>query len=377
MTNFKTGYERKSFSKQEWNEVVLEAAVPYDGVKDNMKNDSVQEPSIPWLLINYFVVMAYEESSVRMARDLGILKTNKDAIEFNKIYKIRERARIRELIKKGDILRAMEEINEKFGVETLENIETGLGNSGNKALQDEDLHFKLLLLSLIEMIRQHHQEPPTSEEESNRFILNLIEYSQEKLAVKASSNKEYMKELELVMTLLLFPMEAVCDDNGNRIKIPKNLRNLYSLSLRSRIANLVNRKLLQRIYPQIAMASSNGKYPDLLGGNIADKNFDHFNSHLKSRAKEDISSNFTRETLASMKDTPEGPLGRNEWNTSNWANTSRILQDHVNKSGESDSHQKFHVEYEVKLVQVMKLWAWCENQLHNADIGVPRVESTT
>ncbi|AET40462.1 glucose-induced degradation complex subunit GID8 Ecym_6061 [Eremothecium cymbalariae DBVPG len=373
MTKFKTVYERKSFSKQEWNEFVLESALPHAVVKENLNQEKIAEPSIPLLLLNYFVVMAYEESSVRMARELGFVKNNKDANEFNQIYKIRERAYIRELIKMGDILKAMEEINDKFGVETLEIIDTGLSSPRSKSLQDEDLHFKLLLLSLIEMIRHHHQDPPKSEEESNMFILDLIEYSQEKLATKASSNKEYMKELELVMTLLLFPMESVKDDDGNRIRIPKSLKRLYSLSLRSRIAELVNRKLLQRIHPQISMAGTQGKYPDLLGSNIAEKNFAHFNDLLKSRVKEDISSNFTKGSLSGIKDAPDGPLNNNAWMKANWTSTGRMLQDHDAKNNAQE--ERLHIEYEVKLVQVMKLWAWCENQLHSCDVGVPRVES--
>ena len=31
--------------------------------------------------------------------------------------------------------------------------------------------------------------------------------------------------------------------------------------------------------------------------------------------------------------------------------------------------------YEANLVQVMKIWSWCENQLHSKGIGVPRVEN--
>ncbi|AMD21756.1 HFL100Wp [Eremothecium sinecaudum] len=377
MTNFKSTYERKSFSKQEWNEVVVASALPYDTLKTNIGEEKVVEPSIPYLLLNYFVVMAYEESSMRMARELNIVRNTKEANEFNKVYMIKERAHARELIKRGKILEAMEEINKKFGVETLENIDSGIGSGRGKALQGEDLHFKLLLLSLIELIRRHHQNPPQSEEESNQFILDLIQYTQEKLAMKAISHKEYMKELELVMTLLLFPMEAVKDQDGNSIKVPKSLRRLYSLSLRSKIAELVNRKLLQKIHPQIALACAKGGYPDLLGCNVADKNLAHFNDLLKSRAKEDISLNLTKDSLAGMKDIPEGSLGKNTWNENSWASTSRMLQEQNLKQNINPLEDRPQMEYQVKLVQVMKLWAWCENQLHGNDIGVPRVESNS
>lgn len=32
-------------------------------------------------------------------------------------------------------------------------------------------------------------------------------------------------------------------------------------------------------------------------------------------------------------------------------------------------------QFEPKLVQIMRLWAWTENQLHVNDIGIPRVEN--
>ena len=113
---------------------------------------------------------------------------------------------------------------------------------------DGDLHFKLLLLNLIEMIRSHHQQENITKD-SNDFILNLIQYSQNKLAIKASSSVKKMQELELAMTLLLFPLSDSADSGS--IKLPKSLQNLYSISLRSKIADLVNEKLLKFIHPRI------------------------------------------------------------------------------------------------------------------------------
>lgn len=419
-------YEKKSFTREEWNDQIAGSTMPMLGDlynngrgtgfvsnatsngTDNISARTSVEPSIPKLLLNYFVCMAYEESSIRMARELGYVKSNKDVKEFNDLYKIRERAHISELIKKGKVSDAMEEINTIFGIEVLECGDMGASSNGDRisdasvrnyrasSNSKEDLHFKLLLLNLIEMIRTHDQECSKlgRRDDSDEFILKLIEYSQEKLALKAASNKSYMTDLELVMTLLLFPMT----ENAN-VRLPKSLKNLYSLSLRSNIANLVNRKLLRNIHPQVANESmKNGKYPDLIGSNdgITGKQFSHYNEMLMVRPKEDIAQNLTTESLAELRDNPEGILRSSVTSVSeDWSRTAEMIKeqqqqrvkekqqggknsDQVSDMGNPspDDFDVSEYQYEAKLVQVMKLWAWCENQLHNNDIGVPRVEGS-
>ena len=109
-------YEKKSFTKEEWNDQVMRSTLPMlssdmyssslgvspaPASKDSLSPQNSAEPSIPKLLLKYFVCMANEEASIRMARELGYIKSNKDAQEFNSLYKICERAHITELIKKG------------------------------------------------------------------------------------------------------------------------------------------------------------------------------------------------------------------------------------------------------------------------------------
>lgn len=394
-------YERKSYSKEEWKEQVKNCAklsdlynhkIKYHSNNDTVLQSTYSEPSIPRLLLNYFVCMAYEESSVRMARELGYIKNNKDVLVFTSIYKIRERASIRDLIKKGFVSKAMEQINLIFGIEVLEGSGSQLiqqniaGNSDKNTNGEDDLHFKLLLLHVIEMIREHHDKTKIKKDDSNEFILQLIEYTQEKLAVKAASNKSYMKELELVMTLLLFPM-----DKNPDIKLPDSLQNLYSLSLRSKLADLVNRKLLRHIHPEIAKYACNDtesfadliRPSDCISGNI----FSNYNEILKARPTEDINSELTTSSLPDVKIEPQGALRPKVPISESWSKTTELIKEHAQKDkGNSNnedevdqSSQAFDMsefQYEAKLVQIMKLWAWCENQLHQNDIGVPRVESS-
>ncbi len=358
MTNFKSGYERKSYTREQWLKVVQDCN-PYDRSNNEQ---STNEPRIPMLLLNYFVVMAYEESSIRMAKELGYVTSNKDIEEFNSIYMIKKRAYIKELIKKGEILLAMEKITEMFGIEVLENL--------NDHIMDEDLNFKLLLLNLIEMIRSHNRNDKGESQE--QFVLDLISYAQDKLALKASSKKEYMKEVELVMTLLLFPLhDGEGETNGNyatdpSCKLPKKLKQLYSLNLRTKVADLVNRKLLQSILPRINSQLEKSGLPDILGSSFQSNQVPTLTNVIRSIPRENITTEKLSGELAYVEE-------KQGSSTSNNAEMCGIQGEIFEELGEDlDS---YHIPNDVRLVQIMKLWVWCENKLHAADIGVPRVES--
>ncbi|SCU87156.1 LADA_0E02344g1_1 [Lachancea dasiensis] len=389
MTQTKDTYDRKTFSRQEWKEYVLESALPFDiaglssdvhGSYSSQSKRPCPEASIPHLLLNYFVVMSYEEASIRMARELGYVTTNKEAFTFNQIYKISERAHVRELIKKGRILEAIEEIYTKFGVQVLEPPNTGIPTAAGstRAGNGDDLHFKLLLLNLIEMIRKHHQSG-ASPEESSDFILELIEYSQERLALKADSNKQYMKELELVMTLLLFPMEKTSAPDS-KMPLPKSLRNLYSLSLRTKIADLVNRKLLQSMHGQISSATSNGEFPDLIGSDPFPQALHSYTGIFQSSNSEEAGFEYAASKNAESQQRSRSSTVGKPWKENAWKATNELLKQQdqdmrcESENNGASSECCKQLEYEAKLNQVIKLWAWCENQLHNCGVGVPRVE---
>ncbi|CCF56810.1 hypothetical protein KAFR_0B05140 [Kazachstania africana CBS 2517] len=473
-TNSATKYTRKSFSKNEWKEKVLAdkfvineliynnnntcttTAIPTT-ISSTSKRSNIlstvsnKEPSLSKLLLNYFITMAHEESSIRMAKELNYIKNNKDLLEFNSLFKIKERSVIIHLIKSGNINGAMDNINKSFGLSVLESINdenstvtnnnsNNDNNDNNEAIltfnefdetnqeyEEDDLHFKLLLLNLVEMIRTYRNEKKSNEND-DEFILNLINYSKEKLALKASTNKHHMEELELTITLLLFPI----NDNSN-IKLPKNLKNLYSLSLRSKIANSVNKKLLEHIHPYITNQS---KFPDFVGGlTDSDYNKASITNITKNISKYKpiirTNTNKTKEIIAASMEIKRQELSGNKEindiqnnsmdsqfgsisNSNNyWAQTKQTLFNNFNdinshydnslkdktlissdsssssSSSSSDtasnSKKKFvrnnnffnnisNYQYEARLIQLMKLWAWCENELHAHDIGVPRVE---
>lgn len=473
-------YEGRTFSQQEWKDVVrrysklgemynkrMGGIERTNGVKVASSSgqgrgqgqgsmDPIREPSIPKLLLNYFVSMAFEESSLRMAKELGYIKTNKDSVEFNSFYKIRERAQIIHMIKTGAIDKAMETINAIFGVEVLENtVDSSLNvhnvdrsnpqlfnesstnekpsESANPGIynfnshSDDDLHFKLLLLNLIEMIRNHHIQITNgqADESDSKFILDLIAYSQEKLTMKAANNKQHMKELELTMTLLLFPMNSLMGD-ASAPRLPDSLKNLYSLTLRSHVADLVNRTLLKHIVNSNLIVdnsvSEKFRHIDIIvdprrnfiqaenaiNTNILKiKNKEEFNEEVSSNEKyKDANNTKSFERFKNEFRQDNSSLVNENGNTgSYWTETTELLrrqeaseQSHTesssdSKKGSTDEESKQTVQsettkineenesadlsefqYEPKLVQIMRLWAWTENQLHSNDVGVPRVE---
>lgn len=304
------------------------------------------------LLLNYFVTMALEDSAIRMAKELGYIKNNKDAVEFNETFCIRQRFEIKRLIKRGKIVESIELINKSFGIDILE----------SKA--STDIHFKLLLLNVIEMIRDHYR--PSSEKitDDDGFILNLIEYCQQKIAIKASECTWKMKELELVVALLLFPLDSP------EIELPENLKSLYSPKLRENIAELVNKVLLRSILQNLPQTHfmNNKEFVDLMYTDIihasndetssikaglADANHERYQSDTSDKKVLDISH--------------QDVVSNSVLHGNFWDQTKRKLDPIVNETSFDE------YLYEPKLIQLMKIWCWYENQLHVNNIGVPRL----
>ncbi|EDO16967.1 hypothetical protein Kpol_1041p25 [Vanderwaltozyma polyspora DSM 70294] len=392
-------YYKQSYTKDEWDEIVNKCSLKYNYLNNSNINShyiyenglstksTFSEPSVPKLLLNYFICMAYEESSIRMAKELGYIKNNKDIKDFTELYKIKERSRIKKLIKLGEISLAIEKINELFGIEVLE--PKNVANSTKSFItideknknSEDDLHFKLLLLNLIEMIRNHNNKlknNQTDSTESNNkdFILDLIEYAQNKLALKASSNEEYMKDLELVMTLLLFPMN---ETKSNNMKLPKVLNDYYSLSLRSKLADIVNRRLLKHIHPSIVKRDETLlRFPDLLvskDSSILNSELSKHHEMLSVRSKESSKFQITTEKLSKNVDKPSSYLNSEIESTEHWGKTSELIRNQYSDIKSRD-YNISEIQYEAKLIQLLKLWIWCENELHQSYIGVPSIESS-
>ena len=490
-------YTRKSFTQEEWGNKVARdrQAIP------SQTSNNTSELAIPRLLLNYFIINGHEDAACRMAKELGFVRTNRDLLDFNGLFKIAQRAKAMHLLKLGQIGAAMELVNTEFGTGILQDTDQDIGaaatpvrnglsstaanpmgpvcsavnpgdhaaigrgsasntmtnRQGNARDQTEpsemsqngqngaggsDLHFKLLLLNLIEMIRNKNRTTNDAE-----FIVNLVNYTKEKLAPRALNNTTHMKQLELIMTLLLIPP-------GMDIELPNNLKKLYSVSLRTKIATLVNQRLLKSIYPAVTAQT---KFPNLLQSqdtmdllhsrtsttkpvirtNVQSRDLEKkfYNdddegdssknmnlaagSNLPSTAMGTVSiSGITTEgtsfshssismtptsasvpgsvpgsaatntttgyiTLSSINGSSARPSSSVESPVPISESTAYLTQTRQNISSEDSdrvvdeplSEEVIDFQFESKLSQIVKLWAWCENELHANNIGVPRVQT--
>ncbi len=92
--------------------------------------------------------------------------------------------------------------------------------------QDEGLHFTLLRLQLVELIRNSGR--------NEADIDPVIKFAQDQLAPRASTRKEFLKQLEETMVMLFFLPE----------KMPPEQQKLLSPDLRREVADKVNKAIL-------------------------------------------------------------------------------------------------------------------------------------
>ncbi|KAK6455092.1 CTLH/CRA C-terminal to lish motif domain-containing protein [Scheffersomyces xylosifermentans] len=141
---------------------------------------------------------------------------------------INQRKEIKLLILKGSITEAIKKISEYFPV---------ILDSNNL------LHFKLLRLNLIEMIRQHKLNSDIEKDERD-FLDNILTFVRENLINKVSNSSKLLKELEITMSLLCFNFDPNIKDIEEQKELPQELRSLFKLSLRNQCYRLVNKAIL-------------------------------------------------------------------------------------------------------------------------------------
>lgn len=93
--------------------------------------------------------------------------------------------------------------------------------------QNPKLHFSLLRLQLVELIRQC----------TGGDITAALDFASQNLAPRASTNQSFLEDLEKTMTLLIFPH----DDSLN-----PELAALLKADLRRSVADEVNKSILSR-----------------------------------------------------------------------------------------------------------------------------------
>jgi hypothetical protein len=192
---------------------------------------SVKKPELNQLVLNYLIFEGYESTAVKFAKEIGIDLESSDNIAYDGITSIEFRKEIKLSLLNGDIQLVIDKLKFEYP-DLLE--------------KNQFLHFKLLLLNLIEMIKSHNEENRTVDSgDKDEFILSIIDFARKKLANKALKNSKFMEELELTMTLLLY------SNNEQNEKLPDKLKELLESKLRKDIAGLINKAIILENVPHL------------------------------------------------------------------------------------------------------------------------------
>lgn len=158
------------------------------------------------MIMNYLIIHGYQSTAQKFSQEAD-MNPNVD------LRSLGERRHIVRLIHDGDIKGAVEKINEV-----------------NPELLDRkpDLHFALLRLQLIELIKRGYEDGD---------IQPALDFASSHLAQRAAgpNNPQFLADLEKAMALICFPPDAL---------VP-SLKELTDIRLRRTIAEQVNTELME------------------------------------------------------------------------------------------------------------------------------------
>ncbi|KAG9953393.1 hypothetical protein KCU85_g1263, partial [Aureobasidium melanogenum] len=179
---------------------------PFDRRVDEVKPSKAD---LNFLIMDYLINEGYPDAAMNFAKEASIVPSaDGEAIQ--------ERVDIRNAIHTGDIQLAIERINE-LNPQILDN--------------DPTLHFQLLRLQLIELIREIVNAPGPP---SPTAFTPALEFATSQLAPRAPTSPAFLQDLERTMALLIFPSD----------KLTPQLKQLLDLSLRQTVASQVNEAIL-------------------------------------------------------------------------------------------------------------------------------------
>lgn len=285
-----------------------------------MESNLIDKQSLNHLVLNYLIFEGYESSTVKFAKEIGIDLNNKgtkqddDEDEVNPLQKnllmginsIKIRNEIKLNILNGEVQLAINKLNLNYP-DLLE--------------QNNFLHFKLLLLNLIEMIRNNNDDSKNDDNNQELFVMNIIKFAQDKLTNKAIKNVKFMEELELTMTLLLY--------SNNKDLLPAKLNELFEFKLRRDIADLVNKSILVKDSNNLIDLNYKKKFYEV-------KHEDNDNNNGNNEVNNDVDE-------ISIDDNDEDDDGLN----------SHIIDSNLKK--------------------MIKLWIWSENKAFDKNLEYPRL----
>ncbi|KAK9481357.1 CTLH/CRA C-terminal to lish motif domain-containing protein [Lipomyces japonicus] len=167
--------------------------------------------------MNYLITEGYKSAADRFAQEANLSHTVA-------LDSISDRMQIRDAIHAGNVQGAIEKINE-LNPELLD--------------ANPELHFSLLRLQLIELIRNCASAGPASKSSGSAGvdIQPVLAFATTHLASRAQRNPAFLADLERTMALLCFPR-----DNNH---VPQQLAELLDPALRRHVAAKVNESILE------------------------------------------------------------------------------------------------------------------------------------
>ncbi|TVY38307.1 Glucose-induced degradation protein 8-like, partial [Lachnellula cervina] len=157
------------------------------------------------LILDYLTTEGYPSAAAKFSKEANLdPQQDEDSV--------RSRQQIQHSIHLGCIQEAIEALNE-LEPQVLD--------------KNSSLHFALLRLQLVELIRTCHSTPGGD-------ITPAITFSQEHLAERAASNPEFLEDLERTMALLFFAPDS----------LEPPLASLIHPDLRKSVADRVNKAIL-------------------------------------------------------------------------------------------------------------------------------------
>ncbi|KAK5078148.1 hypothetical protein LTS08_003010 [Lithohypha guttulata] len=173
--------------------------------------------------MNFLIQEGYPAAAARFAEEASLeVKDENDLMT--------ERVSIRDAIFRGDLQSAIEDIND---------IDPQLLD-GNKSL-----HFALLRLQLIELIKKMFDGP---ENEKPQLFGTAVTFAQQNLAPYTPQSEKYKSDLERAMALLIIPKEAwqsKSQTHNEQISAFGPLGDLIDPSLKIEVARDVNAAILR------------------------------------------------------------------------------------------------------------------------------------
>lgn len=177
--------------------------IDWDKRVDDVK---VSKTDLNNLVMNYLIIEGYESAAHKFAQEANITP------QYH-FYDIQDRVQIRSAIHSGDIDTAIQRINDLYP----EMLDT-----------NPSLHFSLLRLQLIELIRTCTSSPDGD-------ISEALNFATTRLAPRAPGNPAFLQDLERTMALLCFPPESLAPP----------LAELMDPALRRNVAAKVNEAILE------------------------------------------------------------------------------------------------------------------------------------